>query len=124
MSGALGNKYANDLHLFLPSASDTKLTIHIENKRRSDLHKYYALAESNTKIDGFCYILNEKSFIDVCRGKEIISTRTVLDIGHKSLHNHFSQDASDIVTLHEVYKDWVFCVPGEIIKSIQEVMSV
>lgn len=116
LSGSLGGKYDNDIHLHLTPT----YTIKIENKRRKDLHKYYDLAQNNTEIITFCNIMNEESFIKLCRGEEINIKDSIPDKGNSELHKYFNQDACDIVTLHEVRKQWVFCVPDEIIEKIKK----
>lgn len=119
LSGSLGGKYSNDIHLHL----SPNLTLYIENKRRKTNYfkKYYEMARTNTEIESFCVVMNQGTFTGMCtNGIFAFCGEKEEDKYHKELHDFFSQDNSDIVTLHEAYKDWIFCVPREIIDKIMK----
>ena len=114
LSGALGKKYANDIHLIL----SPEFKLQIENKRRKSHSTLYKLSVNNSLIEGFGYVLCEKTFMELCRGKEPICSNTVKDKGFATLKKWFTQDAADIVSVHEVYKEYVFVVPIPILQKL------
>jgi len=112
-SGVFGGKYSNDVHLHLPST-----TIFIENKRRKSHTTLYKLSMGNTMIEGFALVLCENSFMELCKGKEPEYLKTVCDKGFETVKKWIKQDNAQVVSVHEVYKEFVFVVPIDSIKII------
>lgn len=103
----------------------------IENKKRQDFSRIRSLSENRIiYIAGFCYVMNEHIFYDIVKnykgvdGENIVtdegrySIKEVSDRNYGWLHNFFGQDNSDIVTLDESYKDFLFCVSPDLWKEI------
>jgi hypothetical protein len=116
LSGALGGKYRNDLHVVIGSEDYT-----IENKRRMNLAKLYKLVSNSNVvfIKDFCFIMSEEIFIDLINCKSLTNYVEIEDKSFKYLHGWFEQDKADIVTCQERYKNYIFCIKPEILRKME-----
>lgn len=108
--------------------SDLRVTLYgserkVENKKRVTFDRVRKLVgEGVLYITGFCYILNENNFYKIIKGEiEIPSIREVSDRNYSDIHKFFEQDHSDIVSLDQSYKDFMFCITPALFQEISEV---
>lgn len=131
--------------------ADSDLRVTIKGKERKIENKKYGsrvallnrirklIGEKGIlRITGFCYIMDENVFYDICHnvaawttdkngkvdridcGENLYKVREVSDRDFGILHKFFEQDYADIVSLDESYKDFLFCLQPDFFREVIE----